>query len=203
MPASERMQNLFCEINNNMPSGYQIKDQSSLYFLTLQVVDWVDVFTRKHYRDVLLDSFRYCISHKGLLVWSYVIMSNHVHVIVSSSKGELSNTLRDLKRYTATQILKAINSPKESRRDWMLKRFEFMAKRHKRNSHYQFWTHENHAVLLESSHFIVQKCHYIHENPVKAGLVEWPSDYLYSSARNYEGKIGLLEVKLLDELYSL
>ena len=186
-----------------MPTGYQIKDQSGLYYLTFQVVDWVDIFTRQNYRDILMDSFRYCIEHKGLDLWAYVVMSNHVHVIASSSNGTLSNTIRDLKRFTSTEILKAIDSPKESRRDWMLKRFAFMAKRHQRNSHYQFWTHENHAVYLESSQFVVQKCRYIHENPVRTGLVEYPGDWLYSSARNYEGREGLIEVRLLDAMYSL
>ena len=199
-----RQQNSVLRIKiNPMPIAYQIKDQNGLYFLTLQVVDWVDVFTRQNYRDIVMDSFRYCIEQKGLVLWAYVIMSNHVHIIVSSKNGTLSNTIRDLKRYTATQILKAIDSPKESRRDWMLKRFEFMARKHKRNSHLQFWTHNNHAVILESKKFIIQKCHYIHENPVRAGFVEWPSDWWYSSARNYEGKMGLIEVELLDEMYSL
>ena len=130
-------------------------------------------------------------------------MSNHIHMIVSSENGQLSNTIRDMKRHTATQILKAIDSPTESRKDWILKRFAFMAKRHKRNNKYQFWTHENHAIELVSPKFIVQKCHYIHENPVRAGLVEYPENWLYSSARNYAGKQGLIDVKLLDAMFSL
>jgi REP element-mobilizing transposase RayT len=63
-----------------MPTGYQIDNQSGLYFLTLQVVDWVDVFTRQVYRDIILSSLEYCVKNKGLVLHAYVIMSNHVHL---------------------------------------------------------------------------------------------------------------------------
>lgn len=83
----------------------------------------------------------------------------------------------------------------------MLKRFESAAKKHQRNSQYQFWTHENHAVALESPNFIRQKCAYIHLNPVRAGLVAQASDWRYSSASNYENKHSLIHVELLEEMY--
>lgn len=187
-----------------MPTGYQIDNQSGLYFLTLQVVDWVDVFSRKIYRDIIIDSLRYCSAHKGLQVRAYVIMSNHVHLIFNALDDNLSDVLRDMKRFTATSILKEIEQhPQESRRDWLMKRFEFAARRHKRNSLHQFWTHENHAVELVSAKFIRQKCSYIHNNPVRAGWVANPSDWLYSSASNYENKLSLIDVVLLDEMYEL
>jgi len=62
-----------------MSTGYQIRDQAALYYLTIQVVDWIDVFTRLAYRDIILDSFRYCQANKGLQIFWYVIMSNHIH----------------------------------------------------------------------------------------------------------------------------
>ncbi|MEZ4990302.1 MAG: transposase [Saprospiraceae bacterium] len=184
-----------------MPTGYQIDNPTGLYFLTLQVIDWVDVFTRKIYRDILLSSFKYCCQNKGLRLWAYVVMSNHVHLIVSTDHGKLPDILRDMKRFTATSILDTIENQVESRKDWMLKRFEFTARRHKRNSTRQFWTHENHAVELFSGKFIRQKCTYIHDNPVRAGWVNNASDWLYSSASNYEGRGGLIEVDLLYEMY--
>ena len=185
-----------------MPTGYQIDNQSGLYYLTLQVVDWVDVFTRQVYRDIILSSLEYCVTNKGLVLHAYVIMSNHVHLIVSARAANLSAVLRDMKRHTATSILKEIaQNAKESRREWMLHRFELAAKRHKRNSEYQFWTHENHAVELITNKFIRQKCAYLHRNPVRAGWVNNASDWKYSSALNYEGEHGLIEVTLLDAMY--
>jgi REP element-mobilizing transposase RayT len=186
-----------------MSTAYQIKEQEGLYFLTFQVVDWTDIFTRQCYRDIVLDSLKYCQREKGLIVWAYVVMSNHVHIILSSKMGHLSDTIRDFKRFTATRFLKAIDGPNESRSDWFLKRFEFAARRHKRNSQYQFWTHENHAIELASDDFIVQKCHYIHENPVRAGWVSDPRHWRYSSASNYAGEKGLMEVELLDAMYKV
>jgi putative transposase len=80
-----------------MPDSYVIKDQKGMYFLTFQVVAWVDIFTRKRYKDIVVDAFNFCIKNKGLQVHSWCIMSNHVHCILSSKTGELSNTIRDLK----------------------------------------------------------------------------------------------------------
>ena len=117
-----------------MPTGYQIYDQYGTYVLTFQVVDWVDIFSRKSYRDIVIKSMEYCRKSKGLKIWACVIMTNHVHCIVSSSAGRLSDTIRDFKRFTATTILSEIKSSTESRKDWKLKRFEFATKRHKRHT---------------------------------------------------------------------
>ncbi|MFZ1455585.1 MAG: transposase, partial [Saprospiraceae bacterium] len=100
------------------------------FLLTFHVVDWVDlpagwqtgVFTRKIYRDIVLESLDYCRKHKGLQVWAYVIMSNHVHAILSAETGNLPGIIRDFKRHTASKILKEIKESNESRKDWMLKR---------------------------------------------------------------------------------
>jgi len=180
-----------------MPTGYQIDNQAGYYFLTLQVIDWIDVFTRRAYCQVVLDSFEYCRKNKGLEIWAYVIMTNHVHVILSAKKENLSDVHRDMKRHTAITILKIIDHSSESRRKWMLNQFEFAAKKHKRNSKYQFWTHENHAVSLESEKFLRQKMAYIHLNPVRAGFVESPEQWMYSSQRNYMDMEALVDIDLV------
>lgn len=87
-----------------MSTGYQIENQSGTYYLTFQVIDWVDIFTRKCYCEVILDSFDYCRKNKGLQLWAYVIMTNHVHVIVSAKNENLSDVIRDFKRHTASTI---------------------------------------------------------------------------------------------------
>jgi len=83
-------------------------------------VDWVDVFTRKLYRDIVIDSLNYCIREKQLCVYGYVVMTNHVHLIAQSKSGKLSDTIRDLKKFTARKILEAIAKEPESRREWLL-----------------------------------------------------------------------------------
>jgi putative transposase len=181
-----------------MSNAYKITDQFAPYYLTFQVVQWADLFTRQVYRDIVIDSFRYCCLNKDLEIYSYVIMSNHIHLIARSKNGNLSGVIRDLKRHTSTKIIETLENINESRKDWLLLIFKYAANGHSRNELYQVWTHENHAVELFSNKFIRQKINYIHSNPVRAGLVANSEDYLYSSAPYYEGKEGVFEPVVLN-----
>lgn len=81
--------------------GFKIQNQEGLHFITITVVGWVDVFTRTQYKDIIIESLKYCVSSKGLKLYAYVIMTNHLHLIVSTSEGnELSDILRDFKKFT-------------------------------------------------------------------------------------------------------
>jgi REP element-mobilizing transposase RayT len=181
-----------------MPEGgYKIRDQYGMYFLTFTVIDWIDVFTRKNYRDMLLDSLVYCQKEKGLVIHAFVIMSNHVHCILSSKPGKLSATIRDFKSHTSKMIIDSIQVDTESRRAWMLPLFEHKGLKNIRNKSFQFWQQNNHPIELHTNYFIDQKLDYIHNNPVEAGWVEKPEEYVYSSAKNYAGEMGLIEVELI------
>ncbi len=179
---------------------YLISDQNSMYFITFTVIDWVDVFSRKDYKLELVNSMNYCIKEKGLLVYGWVIMSNHVHVIWQAKEGyQLSGIIRDFKKFTAKRILHMIEYGGESRKVWFLKKFEYAGKRLNRISKYKFWKDDNHAIYLNDhdTKMIDQKLEYIHNNPVKAMLVYNAEDYMFSSAIDYcEGK-GLVDVTLL------
>jgi putative transposase len=179
--------------------GYIIRDQQAIYYLTSTIVGWIDIFSRKAYRDIVIDSFKYCIQHKGLHLHAYVIMSNHVHLIVSVDEGfTISDFVRDFKKYTAKQILDdMLNNNTESRRQWMLHQFGYYGSRHARNEKYQVWDHDNHFIELSLPKFTQQKINYIHENPVRAGLVYRPEDYIYSSASNYAGIDQIIDVDCL------
>jgi REP element-mobilizing transposase RayT len=181
-----------------MSTGYKISEQDKLYYITLQVVDWIDIFSRQKYRDIIIENLTYCQKNKGLDIFAWVIMSNHIHLIVRSETAELSATLRDFKSYTSKVILEEIKTSSESRKDWMLQLFKDAAFKHVRNSEYQFWTHENHAEILHSNKFIQQKLGYIHNNPVRAGIVFNAEEYKYSSAIDYADGKGLLEVILIE-----
>jgi REP element-mobilizing transposase RayT len=125
-----------------MSTGYKINDQEGAYYLTLQVVGWIDVFTRQEYKDIIIESLRFCQKNKGLTIFAYVIMSNHVHLLVQSVNANLSNTIRDFKSFNSKVIIDKIESSNESRKEWMLEYFKDAAQKHERNSQYQFWTHE-------------------------------------------------------------
>ncbi len=116
-----------------MSTGYQIKEQDKCYFITLQVVDWIDVFTRECYRKIIVENLTYCIRNKGLEIYAWVIMSNHIHLLVRSEAENLSGTLRDFKSFTSKVILNTIVTGNESRREWMMRQFKSAALRHKLN----------------------------------------------------------------------
>lgn len=119
--------------------GYKIRDKEGVHLVTFAVVEWVDVFTRKDYRDILLDSLRHCQKEKGLVLHSWCLMSNHVHLVVSAKAKNTSDILRDFKKYTSKQIIKAIaEHPAESSREWMLDIFKKAGETNSRNTHYQF-----------------------------------------------------------------
>lgn len=180
-------------------NGYIIRDQQAVYYMTFTIVGWIDIFSRQIYRDMFIDSLKYCQQNKGMHLHAYVIMTNHVHLIVSVDEGlSISNFVRDCKKFTSKQILAEIESNlTESRRDWMLHQFKYYASRHSRNEHYQLWEQDNHFVELSSPAFTQQKIDYIHDNPVKAGWVYKAEDYVYSSASNYADIDKIIDVDCL------
>jgi putative transposase len=178
---------------------YKISDQHSCYFLTITVVQWIDVFTRKSYKDIIVDSLNYCVEHKGLELYAWVIMSNHIHLVARVNKpNRMSDFLRDFKKFTSKQILGCIQSIPESRREWLLDKFSFEARKTGRAENYKLWKDSNHALDLQSYAIdIFEKINYIHENPVKAGLVREPEHYICSSAIDYAGEQGLVKVVIV------
>ena len=88
----------------------KILGQNSLNFLTFTIVEWIDLFSRSVYKDIIIDSLVFCQKNKGLNVHVYAIMSNHVHVIFSTEESiGLSSIIQHFKSFTAKQILKYIN----------------------------------------------------------------------------------------------
>lgn len=182
--------------------GYKITDQFATYFLTFTLVGWVDLFTRRQCCQILIDSFNYCKENKGLILYAYVIMGSHVHLIASAREGSsgLSAIVRDFKSHTSRKIIEWItNNNKESRRKWLEMVFKYHGKYNSNNQVYQVWKQHSKPMQCVTPQFTLQKLNYIHNNPVKAGLVDTPEDYRYSSARSYAGrKDGILDVELLD-----
>lgn len=178
---------------------YRIRDQHGLNFITLTIVDWVDVFTRRPYKDIAIDYLRFCQEQKQLEISAFVIMSNHIHMVVRAAGSiPLTDILRDFKKFTANMILKKIKNRRlESRTEWFLDRFVKAGEGHK-NRHLQFWQVGYHPIELYSLPVIAQKVGYIHNNPVVAGWVDEPQHYSYSSASNYVGGKGLLEVNVIE-----
>ncbi|MEQ9297006.1 MAG: transposase [Cyclobacteriaceae bacterium] len=181
-----------------MSHKYKAKYPGELYFVTITVIDWVDLLTRPVYKDVIIDSLKHCQKAKGLNVHAYVIMSNHWHAILSSDSLTLEDIMRDMKKFVSKQLINLVKSSNESRKVWILKKFEFAADRVEKGVNYKVWKDGYHPVHLSSNEMIEQKLDYIHENPVKAGLVYEPEHYVYSSSRDYAGLSGLIALQMLD-----
>ena len=165
------------------------------FFITLPVVGWIDVFTRSDYCDEFLKNLEYCRKNKGLKIYAYCIMSSHIHLIVSADDIKLPGIIRDLKSYTAKRLLKLISEhPTESRKEWMLAKFEKAGRLNPGNDIYQFWQHDNHPIELASFSMFKEKLDYIHNNPVVAGFVTEAYYWKYSSAIDYSGGTGVLEI---------
>ena len=169
---------------------------SELYFVTTTVVDWVDIFTRPKYKHIVIDSLAYCQQNKGLKIYAWVLMSNHLHMIVSvEGDYAIADVMRDFKKYTSKQVMAELqNDLQESRREWMLDRFSFAAANDSKATCYKLWQDGYHPELLYTEEFYRQKLDYIHNNPVVQEIVAHPEDYLYSSARDYAGDKGLIRV---------
>jgi putative transposase len=181
-------------------TSYRIGDQNALHYITITVVEWLDVFTRRKYKEIVINSLSYCRKEKGLELYGYVIMTNHIHLICRAKEGfELSDILRDFKRHTAKHIINEIQENlQESRKEWILKIMQNLGESNKKNKTYQFWRQDNHPIELYKAETIQQKLDYIHNNPVEEGFVLKPEDYLYSSARNYAELESVLEIDLIN-----
>lgn len=171
----------------------------STFFLTLTVVDWVDVFTRSAYCRIFTDSLNYCAVHKGLDIYAWVLMSNHAHLVASARPGfHLSDILRDMKKYMSKKIVAEIMAVPESRADWMLYRFDYAGRYDDKIKDYRFWQEGNFPKECTTTPFLWQKIDYTHLNPVRAGIVAESQHYLHSSAIDYAGGQGLVKVVLLE-----
>ena len=175
-----------------MSIKYKFHDPTEIYFVSFAVVDWIDVFTRAVYRDILLESLSYCRKEKGLKLHAWVIMSNHIHLIISSKEGYLlPNIMRDLKKYSSFRILKEIKeSITESRKEWMLWMFERAGSKSSNVKGKQFWQYNNKPIELWSAEVIEQKADYLHDNPIVSGYVNEAWHWKYSSAIDYSGGKG-------------
>ncbi len=171
-------------------SRYRIYDSQAPHFLTCTVVNWVPLFSSPSIVDILYASWRFLQSHKRLTVYAYVIMDNHIHLVAASQ--DLAKEIGDFKSFTARQIIDYLL---DGRAKNVLQQLAQAKVAHKTDRDYQLWQEGSHPQMIQTETMMRQKVTYIHNNPVKAGYVDDPVHWRYSSARNYAGLTGLLEVE--------
>ncbi len=182
-----------------MSEKYKFYNEEGIYFITPTIVNWIDLFTRQVYSELVLDSLRYCQNKKGLIIHAWCIMPSHLHLIISKSGNEtLSGIIRDFKKFTSKAIIDEICNINESRKEWLLREFKVAGIPLKRISKYKVWQDGNHPVELDSNKMLEQRLFYLHNNPVEQGIVFRAEDYVYSSAIDYCDGKGLLDIALIE-----
>jgi putative transposase len=153
------------------------------YFVTLSVSGWIDVFTYHAYCDILIDHLNYCIDHKNLQIYEYVVMPSYINIIASSKKRHISTILREFKNGTAKQVLKSIaENPEEKRKEWLMRLFHFFTNRYQTDAEHHFWQFGNHPVILDSAELFQHHVKELVHTPVTMKMVDEPQHYIYSSA---------------------
>ena len=170
-------------------SRYTITEVDKAHFMTCTVMEWLPVFTRPEVVQMILDCWYYQQAHKDLKLYGYVVLENHLHFIAQAPR--LDKCVQEFKSFTARQI---IDHLKHQHIDKLLTRLRFAKCAHKTDREYQFWQEGVHAEMVFSEDVMREKLNYIHHNPVKRGYVDKAEHWRYSSARNYQGSAGLIEI---------
>ena len=179
-----------------MSEVYKTPEKEKAYFVTFTIIEWIKILQDDSFKMIIVNAIKYYQNNRGVIIYSYCIMPNHVHLILQSNGEEtVSEVLRDLKKFTSKEIIRKLKENESN--EPILKKFKQAGYGLRRIKNYKVWIDGNHAKVLFSNYFIRQKVNYIHNNPVKAGIVENPVDYLFSSARNYCDLESPIDVVLL------
>jgi len=156
----------------------------------MTIVEWIPLFMNKEIVSIILDSLRFIQTERTITIYSYVIMENHLHIIVSGD--HLIKTIKEFKSFTARKVIDYLMDHHSVH---LLERLKKAKLSHKTDSTYQVWQEGSHPQEIFSEKMLLQKIEYIHNNPVRRGYVVEQKHWNYSSAKNYDGETGLLEVK--------
>jgi putative transposase len=181
-----------------MSRKYKFHNPEGLYFVSFAVVYWLDIFVRRDYQEIIIDSLNYCIEHKGMEVFCWCLMPSHMHIIFRAKHNNPTDIIRDFKTFTSKNVQNAIfENPKESRKEWLLWIMERAGCNNSNVKIRQFWQQHNKPIELWSNEVIEQKVNYIHNNPVESGFVNQPQDWRLSSALDFSGEKGLVNLQEL------
>jgi REP element-mobilizing transposase RayT len=178
-----------------MSQKYKFKNSEGLYFVSFATVYWIDVFVREEYFGILTESLDFCRKNKGMEIYAWCILPSHVHLIFRAVNNNPGEVIKELKTYTSKKLQRAIEDhPQESRKAWMLWMMKRAGTKNSNVTNHQFWQQHNHPIELWTPEVIQQKMDYIHNNPVASGFVAEPYYWKYSSAIDYSGGKGLIEI---------
>ena len=170
-------------------------------FITFNIVDWVDVFIRPACKEVISEALNRFIESGKAVVYAWCLMSNHLHLLVATKdNAALAAFEKEFKKFTSSRILDLLAYEPDLRRNWMLQRFEHCSQSLKCIDRFQLWQNCINPSYIEFRQLfkLQERVLYIHENPVRDSIVSKPEEYLYSSARDYAGRKGLVNIQIID-----
>lgn len=170
---------------------YKVFDSTFPHFLTCTIVEWIPLFNDPNTINILLDSLRFMQTNNRLTLYAYVVMDTHIHLVASAEN--LSKEIANFKSFIAKSIIKRL---KEKHQDELLERLASAKAKHKKDRQFQVWQEGSHPQVIENREIMKQKFEYIHFNPIRRGIVEKPTKWIYSSAANYEDLPGILDISI-------
>lgn len=171
-------------------SRYKVFEETYPHFVTCTVIHWIPIFTRIESTNIIFESLKYLQKSDNLKIYSYVILENHLHMIISSD--DISKTMKKFKSFTAKELIKLLQ---KSNAKTILDQLAFYKKAHKTQTTYQVWQEGFQPKLIKDEKMMIERINYIHNNPIKRGYIEKAKHWRYSSARDYEDIEGLIEVE--------
>jgi putative transposase len=177
-----------------MRSRYKVLDDG-LYFITSSIVKWIHIFSEEKYCKLIIDDLIFRKNHHKLQLYGYVIMPNHIHLIISSKN--IPGVMRSFKSFTAKKIIELLIKDKKFK---ILDILKLNKRIDKTDSEFQVWQEGYHPIQILTEREFDQILEYIHFNPVSKELVENQEDWKYSSYNNYtgEGEI-IMEIDNINE----
>jgi putative transposase len=171
-------------------------NENDACFITLQTVDSVDIFVRPVHKQVIVHTLNHFIDSKGLRVYAWCLMTHHLHLLIEGMPpADLEKLEREFKLFTTSKILEAIDTEPEERKEWMMKRLECSGSILGLMKKYEVWGKSAHRCFdIKKDDIILEQFDFIHQNPVRDRIVDAPAEYLYSSARDYTGTRGLVNI---------
>ena len=182
---------------NTFPTGH------ACYFITFNTVDWVDIFIRPVYKQIIVHSLNYFIDHKGLNVYAWCLMTNHLHLLAQArGNGVIAEIEKEYKSFTTKKILEDIDTEPAIRKDWMMAHFENFGNMLGLLKKFHVWQTCSSPIFIDLNkrESLIEQIEIIHNNPVRDRIVDTAADYLYSSARDYAGMKGLVRITKLPHI---
>jgi REP element-mobilizing transposase RayT len=169
---------------------YKIFETTHPYFLTCTIVGWTPIFTRPETVQIIVDSWQFLQQNRGLNIFGYVILENHLHFIASAP--DLKEQISSFKSFTAHQLIELLTAKDVK---VILRQLHYFKAKHKTDRDHQVWQEGSHPQMIQDEAMMWQKLEYMHNNPVERGYVDDPTHWRYSSARNYVGLPALLPIR--------